>query len=125
MKYGSGKRDNFLLFNVTWRDRKGPQRVMGFASVAGINACKFQELDFHMDCTFKCTPKGFYQTLIFGPRDHGSNIFLPVFFVQMTTKTQLAYDTVFFHIKMSCVGKSSFSINIYFLALVSNSYFNN
>lgn len=117
-KYGAKKADEaFMCFNVTWSDEKGPQRVMGFAWPSAVKAMYNKELDVHFDGTFKMTPKGFHQVCILGIRDHSSGgKHLPVFYILMTTKTQRAYETAFFHIKQ-VVGKN-FILRKYFLRAI-------
>lgn len=110
MVYGSQpKHECFLIANTTWCDEKGKQRqrVMLFAKPGGLAALSHKKLNLHFDGTFKVTPKNFYQTCILGSRDHGSNKHVPCVYALLTTKTQVAYETMFHHVKMA-VGEYSF-----------------
>lgn len=102
MVYGSKpKHESFLISNTTWSDTTGKQRVMIFARPGGLATLKNKRLDLQFDGTFKCTPKGFYQTCILGSRDHSSGQFIPCVYALLTTKTQEAYEIMFHQIKIA------------------------
>jgi hypothetical protein len=100
--YGSKPQNQcFMISNTTWSDEKGKQRVMIFALPAGLAALKNKQLNLNFDGTFKCTPKGFYQTCILGSRDHSSGKHIPCVFALLTTKTQEVYDIILHQIKVA------------------------
>jgi hypothetical protein len=75
--------------------------VMIFAMPGGLAALRNKKLDLNFDGTFKCTPKGFYQTCILGLRDHSSKQHIPCVFALLTTETQEAYEIMFHQIKLA------------------------
>lgn len=102
MQFGAfAKKDSILLSQSSWCDDKRNQRVLVWGKHELFHLMKHKKLDAHVDATFKCTPKEFYQTLIFSVRDHGTKMHVPIFFVLMTCKTEEAYDTAFFLIEQA------------------------
>lgn len=59
--------------------------------------------------TFRCTPGGFKQILVYLVVDKGSGLHVPVFSCLMTCQDGKCYDAVFLKI-ISCVGKKLGSI---------------
>jgi hypothetical protein len=106
-------KEAFLAFHVTWSDHKGQQRIMGFAFPPSVSALKNENLQMHFDGTFKMTPRGFMQVCILSIIDKSSKKHLPVYYCLLTTKTQKAYEIMFYHIKMSVGECWLYPINIY------------
>lgn len=108
-----GKNDSILQFNVSFPDEKKQQKIMGWGKPSLFHLLKYKDLRVHVDATFKPTPNEFYQTLIFGVLDPGTQMHVPVFFVLMTGKTEICYDVAFFHMEMA-VGESILTmVNFY------------
>ena len=99
-----GSKNSFMHFNSSFTDDKGPQRIIGFGLPEGYSKLKQREVTVHLDGTFGCCPKGFYQCLIFSVYIPSDRLFLPVFWVLMSRKSQRSYELAFQMIQ-STVGQ--------------------
>ncbi len=97
-------RDGLVQFSMALADEKGPQRLIGFSRPELFNKLKAKKSQCHMDATFDCCPRGFYQCLIIAIYDEELNIFQPCFWVLMTRKTERMYVFALEMIK-AIVGK--------------------
>jgi hypothetical protein len=77
-------------------------RITGFAHPDLLYLLKYKRLNLYFDGTFKCVPYPFYQLLVLMVFDSASNLYIPVFYVLTTSKTQWTYWTVLNEILISC-----------------------
>jgi len=96
------KKDATMMFNVSYAGEKKEQRCIGFASPSLLKLLSNDGLWGNLDATF-CAPIGFYQVLIFGIMDKATGMFIPIFYVLMTSKDEEMYDCVLSNI-VRCVG---------------------
>ncbi|DAZ93446.1 TPA: hypothetical protein N0F65_003143 [Lagenidium giganteum] len=74
-------------------DKKRPcvQRLIGWAHPELFRLLKYKHTTIFLDGTFRCVPRGFYQVLVCMVYDHGSDCYVPVFYVVCTSKTEDMY----------------------------------
>ena len=67
------------------------QRIMIFANPALLALLCALSVDIFIDATFSCTPLPFYQTLIIMVHDPITNMYVPIMYALMTTKSYESY----------------------------------
>ena len=67
------------------------QRIMIFANPALLALLCALSADIFIDATFSCTPLPFYQTLIIMVHDPITNMYVPIMYALMTTKSYESY----------------------------------
>ena len=100
-----GSSCSLMQFNIAYADEKGAQRLIGFGRPEAFNKLKSRDSQVHVDATFSCCPKAFYQCLIISVYLEELNLFLPCFYVLMTRKSQLAYELALSNISTLLGGK--------------------
>jgi hypothetical protein len=79
-------------------------KIIGWGHPDLIHLMKYGPVYTFIDCTFNCCPKGFYQCMIIMVYDPSTNMYVPVFFVLLQTKKQLAY----WHAISQCIATCDF-----------------
>lgn len=80
-------------------------RITGFAHPDLIFLLKYSSLNLYFDGTFKCVPHPYYQLLVLMVFDVACSLYIPVFYILTTSKTQWTYWTVLNEILISCEMK--------------------
>ena len=86
--------DSFMQANVAYSDDNGPQRSIHFGLRENFIKLKKDRIQWHIDATFDCVPLGFYQLLIISIFEEETNMFLPSYYVLMTSKSLRSYILV-------------------------------
>jgi hypothetical protein len=69
-------------------------RMVGWAHPSLICLLQVNRLELFIDATFRSVPSPFYQCLIVMTKDGKTNVFVPVFYVLMSGKTERQYSAV-------------------------------
>lgn len=94
---GTGDRDdaNFTQFDLTINHEGTPLHAVGFAHPSLIYECRSGPMHVFIDCTFgKVVPKEFSQVFILMVFHPQTDLFLPVWWVALDTKTEFMYGQV-------------------------------
>lgn len=89
-----GNANSLMQFNMAYADIHGAQRIIGFGKMELVNTLRAKKSKLHIDATFDCCPKGFYQCLIvsiFIDTNGENGLFLPCFYILMSKKSRGAY----------------------------------
>jgi hypothetical protein len=84
---------NFLQFNCMsgYDADKTPNRVIGWAHPHLMKLLKHEGSTVCVDTSLRRLPPGFEQSIVLAAHDKPSGLFVPVFYVLCTTRTQSAY----------------------------------
>ena len=93
--FGGSKSTAFLQFISHFPDKKQFQNCLGFAAPELMDLLKYDGVHVFFDATFKCVPKPFKQLMIIMVFDPVLKIYVPVFYILMTGKTDLCYHQTF------------------------------
>jgi MULE transposase domain len=81
----------FLQFNVAFYCEGDLHRCTGWGNPKLLGLLQYPKLNMYLDCTFKCVPAPFYQCMIVMVYDHGTNMYVPVMYVLLTSKLENVY----------------------------------
>ncbi|KAK1937824.1 hypothetical protein P3T76_009561 [Phytophthora citrophthora] len=95
----------FFKFHQVYTDGVNLERVIGWAHPDLHERLKCKNSSLFIDGTFRCVPHGFYQCFIVMVHDFATALFLPVFFVLCTSKTQDMYWNVINAVVIACNEK--------------------
>ncbi|POM63006.1 hypothetical protein PHPALM_27764 [Phytophthora palmivora] len=67
------------------------ERLIGWAHPALIKLLKYKKTTLFLDGTFRCVPHPFYQCVVMMVFDNATDLFVPVFYILCSAKTQYTY----------------------------------
>lgn len=82
---------SFLQFNCNQFSGGEMHRFVCWAHPDLVHVARYPRNHLFIDATFRCVPRGFKQCLIFMIHDAASDVYLPVFYVLMSGKTEWCY----------------------------------
>lgn len=85
----------FLQFNVNVNVDQKLQKLVGFAHADLLCNLKHGPVHLFVNCTFSCVPKGFTQCLVIMAHDKSTSMYIPIFYVLMQSKKEIAYKHAF------------------------------
>jgi hypothetical protein len=98
----------FLQFNVNVNIAQKMQKLIGFSHPDLIHNLKYGPVHLFVDCTFSCVPKGFSQCLVIMAHDKSTSTYVPIFYVLMQSKLEMAYK----HALRMCVAATDDKMEI-------------
>jgi hypothetical protein len=82
---------SFLQFMTDFLIDGKMTKIIGWGHPDLIHLVKYGPVYTFIDCTFSCCPKGFYQCMIIMVYDPSTSMYVPVFYVLLQTKKEMAY----------------------------------
>ena len=98
----------FLQFNVNVNIGQKLQKLIGFGHPDLLHNLKYGPVHLFVDCTFSCVPKGFSQCLVIMAHDKSTSMYIPIFYVLMQSKLQMAYQ----HALRMCVAATDDNMEV-------------
>jgi hypothetical protein len=97
----------FLLHNIQTLIGGQLERMMIWGNPDLMNIMSSPGLHLFIDCTFKCVPRGFFQCLIIMVFDSRTDVYVPVFYALLQSKTYEAYDLALY----LCIRATGFKMD--------------
>ena len=91
----------FLQHNGVYPNFKTPgtfERILVFGNPSHFGLLQLTNLDIYIDATFDCCPCPFYQCLIVMAFHQETNVYVPLLYILMTSKTQELYCHALNHV---------------------------
>ena len=91
-------KQSFLRFTETIPDEDSPgkmDRLIGFGNPLLFGILKSRSVQIFLDATFRCVPKPFYQCLILMAFCEATEVYVPIYYVLMTSKKYMSYWRAF------------------------------